>query len=172
ADNLSYEFTGQRVQLMSQEEMTTAGGDRFAAATTRQSTQAFAKQFTERYADLAEQSPLFADLQNLFDLCVITALIDKEKLATQVGWTMDLFLDAQRLPHESGPAPKQVPSLSNFRRVNSGTIVGLVGGGVTVHPNRLVNPASFKTDPGRRLDSVRTESLSATRVEAHPWWWD
>jgi hypothetical protein len=172
ADNLGYEFTGQRVQLLSQEEMTTSQGDRFAAATTRQSTQAFAKQFTERYADLAEQSPLFADLQNLFDWCLVAALIDKEKLATQIDWSMSLFLDDQKLPRQSGPAPKQVPSLSNFRRVNTGTILGLVGGGVTVNPTRMVTPASFKVDSARRLDTIRTESLSATRAGTHPWWWD
>jgi hypothetical protein len=172
ADNLGYEFTGQRVQLLSQEEMTTTQGDRFAAATTRQSTQAFAKQFTERYADLAEQSPLFADLQNLFDWCLVAALIDKENLAAQVEWSMSLFLDDQKLPYQSGPAPKQVPSLSNFRRVNTGTIVGLVGGGVTISPARMATPASFRVDSARRLDSIRTESLSATRAETHPWWWD
>lgn len=171
ADNLSFEFTGQRVQLLSQEEISN-GGNRFAAATTRQSTQAFAKQFTERYADLAEQSPLFADLQNLFDWCLVAALIDKEKLATQIDWSMDLLLDAARLPHETGFAPKQVPSLANFKRANAGSIIGLVGGGVTMRPAELLTPASFKTDPARRLDTLRTESLTTPKPETHPWWWD
>jgi hypothetical protein len=172
ADGLSFEFTGQRVQLQSQEEIANTQGDRFAAATTRLSTQAFAKQFTERYADLAEQSPLFADLQNLFDWCLVAALIDKEKLATQAEWSMSLFLNEQKLPHDLGTAPKQVPSLSNFKRASSGTIIGLVGGGVTVHPNRLANPAKFQVDPARRLDSLRTEAIPVERPAAHPWWWD
>jgi hypothetical protein len=172
ADNLSFEFTGQRVQLMSQEESATTGGDRFAAATTRQSTQAFAKQFTDRYPDLAEQSPLFAELQNLFDWCLVAALIDKEQLATKVGWSMTLLLDEAKLPHETGFVPKQVPSLANSKRVSSGTIIGLVGGGVMVHPASLVVPKNFLTDPARRLDTLRTESLSDQHPDAHPWWWD
>jgi len=171
-DHLAYEFTGQRVQLLSQEEIATSQGSRFDAATTRQSTQAFAKQFTERYAELAEQSPVFAELQNLFDLCLVAALIDREQLSSRIDWTMSLLLDEARLPHGAGPAPRQVPSLSSFKRANAGTIIGLVGGGVTIRASQWVSPQAFREDASRRIESTRTESLAAPRVEAHPWWWD
>lgn len=171
-DRLAYELVGQRAQLLSQEELTNAAGDRFAAATTRLTTQAFAKQFTERFADLADESPIFAELQNLIDWCVIVALVDREQLADRVGWKRSLFLNAEKLPHESGPAPKQVPAMVNYRSVNRGTIVGLVAGGVTIHARSLTNPAALKTDPARRLDTTRTSRIPNERPAAHPWWWD
>jgi hypothetical protein len=171
-DRLAYELVGQRAQLLSQDEFINATGDRFAAATTRLSTQAFAKQFTERYADLADESPVYAELQNLIDWCVIVALIDREQLADRVGWKRSLFLNAEKLPHESGPAPKQVPAIANARRVNSGTIIGLVAGGVTIRARSVSNPAAIKTDPARRLDSTRASHIPRERPAAHPWWWD
>ncbi|OYW17579.1 MAG: hypothetical protein B7Z55_12255, partial [Planctomycetales bacterium 12-60-4] len=163
---------GQRVQLLSQEELTNAAGQRSAAATTRLTTQAFAKQFTEHYADLAKQSPVFAELQNLFDLCLVAALIDQEQLNQQIGWTMELLRDTKRLPHQQGQIPKQVPAIVNSKRASSGMIVGLVGGGVTINPRSLLRSASLEDAPSRRLDAVRNEHLSAPRVESHAWWWD
>ncbi len=171
-DRLAFEFVGQRVQLLSQEELTNAAGQRAAATTTRITTQAFAKQFTERYADLAEQSPVFAELQNLFDLCLLSALMDREQLAERVGWTMAVFRDAERLPHRAGTPPKQVPALVNSKRASSGVIVGLVGGGVTINLREVLTPTALQESPVRRLEALRTEHLSATRAEAHPWWWD
>jgi hypothetical protein len=170
-DGLAYELVGQRVQLLSQEELTNATGDRFAAATTRLTTQAFAKQFTEKYADLADESPVFAELQNLIDWSVLVALIDRERLAERIGWKGAVFLDAQRLPHETHPVPKQAAALESHRRVNSGTVVGLIGG-VSIHARRIATPEALKSDPARRLDTTRTGHLTTSRPPAHPWWWD
>lgn len=172
ADRLAFELVGQRVQLLSQEELTNAAGERSAAATTRLTTQAFAKQFTERFADLADQSPVFAELQNLFDLCLLAALIDQEQLAGRVGWSMTIFGDPERLPHRPGPVPRQVPAIVNSKRASSGVIVGLVGGGVTIQLRNVLNPAALQESPTRRLDAVRTEHLGAARVPSHRWWWD
>jgi len=171
-DHLAYELVGQRAQLLSQEELTNASGDRFAAATTRLTTQAFAKQFTEKFAELADESPVFAELQNLIDWCVVIALIDREQLADRVGWKRELFLDREKLPYESGPAPKQVQATVNYKRVGSGSIIGLVAGGVTIRAKSLANSAVLKTDPARRLDAARTSRIPTERPQAHPWWWD
>lgn len=171
-DHLAFEFVGPRAQLLSQEEVTTATGDRFAAATTRLTTQAFAKQFTERFADLAEQSPVFAELQNLIDLCLVSALIDHERLAEKAGWTMGAFRDPEKLPHASGPVPKQVPAMVNYRRASAGMVVGLVSGGVTIRPKQVARPAALKVDPARRLDSIRAEHVAPQRPAARRWWWD
>lgn len=174
-DGLAYQFEGQRVQLMSQEEMSDAQGNRSAAATTRLSTQAFAKQFTEKYPELADRSPIFAELQNLIDLAVLAALIQKERLDHKVDWKMTTLLNEQRLVVPTYPTPKQVPSLVNFKRAGS-NIVGLVGGGVTIRPqqvlSKLTSPASSPDSKAPRLDSIRTTAASATRSDSHPWWWD
>ncbi len=171
-DGLAYQFEGQRVQLLSQEEMSDAQGNRSAAATTRLSTQAFAKQFTEKYPELADRSPIFAELQNLIDLAVLAALIQKERLDHKVDWKMTTLLDEQRFLVPTYPTPKQVPSLVNYKRAGS-NIVGLVGGGVTIRPQQVLNKLTSPPDSkAPRLDAIRTTAASAKRTDSHPWWWD
>ena len=170
-DGLAFQFEGQRVQLLSQEEMSDAQGNRMASATTRLSTQAYAKQFTDKYPDLAEKSPVFAELQNLIDLSVFAALVQKERLAEKAGWKMTTLLDEQRFGHPTFNAPKKIASLVNFKRAGS-NIVGLVGGGVSIRPQQVLNKAASSSSGGQRLDSIRTEAASAKRSDTHPWWWD
>ena len=174
-DGLAYQFEGQRVQLLSQEEMADAQGNRSAAATTRLSTQAFAKQFTEKYPELADRSPIFAELQSLIDLAVLAALIQKERLDQQVDWKMTTLLDEQRLIVPTFPTPKQIASMVNFKRAGN-NIVGLVGGGVTIRPQQVLSkvtaPASSPGSKAPRLDATRTTAATAKRSDSHPWWWD
>ena len=169
-DGLAFQFTGQRVQLMSQEEMTDAQGNRSASATTRVSTQSFAKQFTEKYPELVERSPIFAELQNLIDAAVLAALIQQERLTEQSHWKMTTLLDEQRLVLPTFPTPKKIASLVSFKRAGS-NIVGLVGGGVTIQAQQVLRKVA--TAPNSlRLDSIRTDVASAKRSDFHPWWWD
>ena len=92
-DGLAFQLTGQRLQLLAQDEVSDAQGNRSDAAFTRASTQQFAQQFTEHYEDLAERNAVFADLQNLFDLGVAAALIRRHNLAERADWDMAGLLD-------------------------------------------------------------------------------
>lgn len=171
-DRLAFQLVGQRAQLLSQDELANASGERSAAATTRLTTQAFSKLFTEKYAALADESPVFAELQNLIDWCVLTALIDREQLVDKIGWNPGVLADAEKLPHEVGPIPKEVPAMVNIKRTSGSSIIGLIAGGVTIHPAKMVSPQSIKTDPTLRLDGQRTEALPKERPTAQRWWWD
>lgn len=169
---LTFEFTGPRVQLLSQEELTNAAGQRSAAATTRLSTEAFARSFTEHYPQLADQQPVFAELQQLVDWCLIGALWQQERWAELLGSPAAVLLDAQRLPTETGPAPRQTQSIANYKRASSGLVVGLVGGGVVLRPQEFASRSRWQIDPARRLESVRQTQLSIPRAATHRWWWD
>ncbi len=171
-DRLAFQLVGQRAQLLSQDELANSSGERFTAATTRMTTQAFSKLFTEKFPVLADESPVFAELQNLIDWCVIVALIERERLVEKIGWAPGVFADADRLRHEAGPVPKEVAAMVNIKRVSGSSIIGLIAGGVTIHPGRMVSAQSFKTDPALRLDSQRTEALPKERPTAQRWWWD
>lgn len=171
-DGLAFHFAGQRAQLMSQDEVANLQGERSAAATTRLTTQAFAKNFTEKFAALADESPVFAELQNLIDWCVVTALIERERVCDKLGWSWGMLADAERLPYEVGIAPKEVPAMMNFKRASAGTIIGQVAGGISVHPQQLASPQSLEADKGLRLDGERTAAIPSTRPTTHPWWWD
>mgnify|MGYP003664093848 FL=1 len=168
-DGNAFQFSGPRVQLMSQSEQVSASGKRSAAAMQAQSIEKFARQFTECYEDVAEVSPVFAELQNIIDLAILAALFEKEQLPQRVGWSMSLFLDKDQAPLATGNSPSKVASVCNYRKAGS-SIVGLVGGGVTISPNQLLRDVSFDRQGNRELESRVRGSAPPAGVKT--WWWD
>jgi hypothetical protein len=171
-EGTAFQFAGQRAQLMSQEEYVSDAGKRSDAATTRVSTQRFAKLFTEKFPELAGVMPIFAELQNTIDLSILAALFKKERLPQKAGWRMSLFLDSERATYAAAPAPKHVASVVNYRTAGRGMIVGLVGGGVVINAMDAVRAIEFKTDESDRVNGVRAAALENHHPETHPWWWD
>ena len=51
-------------------------------------------------------------------------------------------------------------------------IIGLVAGGVTIRPQDLLRHGERTPSDNPRLDSLRTETASAKRLDAQSWWWD
>jgi hypothetical protein len=171
-DNLAFQFAGQRVQLLSQEELISDAGKRTDAPFTRVSTEKFSKQFTDRYADLADATPVFAELQSIFDLAVLAALIKKESLSRRAQWPMALFLDTERATIVKQNVPHQVPSVSNYRVVQGQTFVAQVSGGVVIDPWQVLKHNEYRKDSGGQLKSARDEAVPEKSPEDHRWWWD
>lgn len=169
-DGLTFQLSGQRAQLMAQEEWTDASGRRGSAATTRASTEKFAQLFTEHFQDLADESPVFAELQNVFDLAVLAALIEQEGLRQRLDWPMEIFLDPQRAPTDSYPPPRYVESLATTTP-RSRVTLGLIGG-VTLSPG----PVLAQTHDRSRSADLRTlrKEILKPREGGRPRgrWWD
>ncbi|MGH7129158.1 MAG: DUF1598 domain-containing protein, partial [Planctomycetaceae bacterium] len=155
-DGLGYQLGGQRAQLLAQEEIAAASGQRSDAGSTRLTTQAYAQHFTEKFPELAEEVPAFAELQSLMDLAIVAALLRKERLPQKVGWSMSLFLDEDRAAVETGPVPRQIPSSTNYRMAGSRMVIGLIGGGIQINPLQTVRTIEFQQDDATRLEGVRT----------------
>ncbi len=170
-DGNAYELAGQRVQMMAQEEIADQGGNRHQAGSTRLSTREYAKQFTDKFPEIADNSPVFAELQNLFDLLIVAALLQKETLPKKVGWEMNVFLDESRTAFPRGHVPRQVASVANARRANRGMIIGLVGGGVGITPRQTLESIEMKVDTARRLAIDRDKAARADSAKKR-WWWD
>ncbi|WP_166823304.1 DUF1598 domain-containing protein [Thalassoroseus pseudoceratinae] len=170
-DKTAYAISGQRAQVMSQEEYVDGAGKRSDAPFTRVSTQRFAKNFTEKFPEIAATTPVFAELQNQLDLVILAALMKKDRLPQRVGWRMSLFLDEQRAHFARIEPPKHVSTAANFKRVGQ-TLVGLIGGGVIVDPMQTIRNAEFSTETAGRLNGIRKGALEEAAPESHPWWWD
>ena len=171
-DGLAYQLAGQRAQLLAEEELPTASGNLTKAATTRVSTKRFAQRFTDKFTELADKSPAFAELQNLIDLSIVAALFKKDRLPDKVSWSRSLFLDEARAKFVKYNVPRQVPSAANFRDAGK-VIVGLVGGGVTIQPLETAGSLEFKQDEGEAVAGARKKSEQIRETDPeHPWWWD
>lgn len=163
----AYRFSGQRVQLLAQDELVDEGGKRSAAPFTKLATQKFAVQFTERYQDVAAVVPIFAELQNLFDLAVLAALLRSEGLAEKVNWSMDVLMNERRPQLVTYSVPKHVASVFNARR-SSSIVLGLVAGGVEVSGSQVLRSSELAVD--RTLPNSRTEARP--KSDSQSWWWD
>lgn len=170
-DGQAYQFAGQRVCLRSQQELVSDTGARSNAATTDPLLLRYAKLFTDKYPELADAVTIFGELQNLFDVSVLAALMKKDHLPDNVQWDMALFLDDEKLPIIKRTSPRQVPTLINFHRSRKGLYVALIGGGVQIDPLQTVQQIEYRSDDGK-LQEIHDDARSATPSPKHHWWWD
>ena len=171
-DGTAFQFSGQRAQLLSQEEISNAAGRRSDAAFTRRTTEKYAQHFTEKFPELAAAMPVFAELQSLIDLAVLGALVRKDDLAGRADWSMSLFLDAEKAPLEKTNVPRRVASVVNTRHVNRGMIIGLIAGGIVIDPQSTVARHVADADASQRLAGLRNLAARQDASAEHPWWWD
>lgn len=168
-DGNAFQITGQRVQLMAQEENVTAKGGRKNSPFTRASTQQFAQQFTEHFPELAEKNPVFAQLQNLFDLAVVAALLRNDGVLERTGWRADVFLD--RATVATYAVPRHVSSTAVTRPARNGTMLGLIGG-VVLNTRTIVNGTEERVaDPSLTTQQTRIRDLPPPS-NGNAWWRD
>lgn len=164
SDGNAFHLDGPRLQLMSQQEFVDSQGNRSASPFKQISVEKYTVQFNKHIDELCQQVPSFAAVQNLFDLAVVAALMRSEQLPQKVGWVPRLFLDNAALPLLRFEVPEEVPSLVNVKSLNRRLLVGLIGGGVVIVPDRVID----QTDV---LPADAIPAYAAAEQDA-PWWWD
>ncbi len=158
-----FEIKGQRAQLMAQEEIADASGQRRDADFTRRTTEKFAQLFSEKFDELANANTAFAKLQGLYDLSLVAALVKSERPFGNDTTGIATLLNDERLPLESYPVPKFVKSAATYRKSSRGMLLGLIGG-VTIRMNQVIN----NTEVQPRLYSERFQPNTVTKN----WWWN
>ncbi|QDT38162.1 DUF1598 domain-containing protein [Stratiformator vulcanicus] len=163
----AFELAGPRLKLLSQDEVVDDAGNRSNALSTDASTERFARLFSEHFEELAAVHRSFAELQNLVDILLLTALLEEPQIGGAVGWSMPVFKQDSRFPITKTPVPKWVASTANAKRAGTGTVVGIIAGGVSIRPAALVRSAKPVTD-GSKLSDRRQRAMEAS----DNWWWD
>lgn len=167
-----FEVRGQGVKVLSENELLTALGRQIHTGKSDELNQQFAQSFTKHFPALAKKYPVYADLQNIFDLALVSALIKSENLAEQTNWHLTCFADPQQYNTAQGNVPKEVETVMNHRIINKKTIVAAVSGGVSVEPRSLVQASALKVDTKGELQSERSRSTPAKTIARNAWWWD
>ncbi|MFV0444202.1 MAG: DUF1598 domain-containing protein [Planctomycetaceae bacterium] len=162
----SYHLSGQRLQLLAQDEWADGRGRRSDSATSRVSTERFAKQFTDHIPELAAREPLFAELQNLFDLAIVAAILQQDDWPQRLDWDMRPLLDEMQFPTQQLPVPKFIDSLATTTNRNR-FVLGLVGG-VTLSAGRVATERQTASLPGLRSNTA--EKSDSAIVSSRPWW--
>jgi hypothetical protein len=125
-DGLAFELRGASLKvvtsLYSVEKQDVKDGDISYAA------KKFTTDFSRHFEDVSRHIPAFADLANLSDLAVLSALIARDDLHTKAGWDLSWVLDKNACQIQSVTAPKSAQTLCHYRKYGQETI--FVAGGV------------------------------------------
>jgi hypothetical protein len=167
----AFEIRGPGAQVLSENEMLTNLGQRVHTGRSEAVNQEFANCFTQHFGELAEKYPVYADLQNLFDLALVAALVQSEGLAERVGWHMTCFGDPGQYRVKLWAAPQSVASVVGYRLVNGKHLIVGVSGGVLAEPAKFVAPAAIKADSYGALGAQRANA-AAGELPLDAWWWD
>jgi hypothetical protein len=167
-DRTAFEFRGQRVKLVGADDRPTAGGEVEKGTKSGGNTQKFAQSFTAHYEELARINPIFADLQNAFDLIILAALIQQDNLLTRVAPDVEYLLDTAGFQPERFPTPKNVDSVVNAKWLGSKLATPV--GGVVVEPPSIISSQSGKPTADSKLEDRRHAARSATAGDR--WWTD
>ena len=167
----AFHLQGPGVQVLSENELLTQQGQRLQTGKADLRTQQFAQSFTQHFKDLAVKYPVYAELQNIFDLALITALVRHEDLGERVDWSATHFRDAEKYRLRRSVAPTEVQSVINHRVLGGKQIVAGVSGGVTVDARPLVKTSAIKPADYGLMKAARKDAVPE-RLDPYGWWWD
>lgn len=165
----AFEMVGQGVKVLSENEMLTERGERVHTGKSDELTSRFASTFTANFDKLCEKYPVYAELQNIFDLALVAAVLKAEDLPGQANWHMTHF--AKQYQPQLAPAPTQVETIINHRVLSDKRFIAGVSGGVAFRPQELVERDSIKIDNSGDLSSDRTDA-KPMELPKNAWWWD
>jgi hypothetical protein len=166
----AFEIHGQGVKVLSENELLTATGQQVHTGRSNLLNDQFARNFTEHFPALAAKYPVYAELQNIFDLALVGALLRSEKLAERSGWHLTCFGDPREYSVELEDAPQSVDTVINHRVIQGVHILVGVSGGVSCDPSPLVRPDAIGADYGRLRET--RDLAKAKSASPEVWWWD
>lgn len=169
-DRNVFEIKGSAVLCQSENEKISAKGQRIHTGKSEASNRLFAANFTAHYGELASQDPVFADLQNIFDLSLVAALLADNRVPERLGWNLGTFAPGGAYQTAHYAPPKSIMSVVNHRVYNGKDIVVQVAGGVDGQIRKvLADPHVFRE--AGELASAQTKGRAPQLPEGR-WWWD
>ncbi len=169
-DRAAFEIVGSSVLCQSENQVLTAEGKHLPTGQSEPINRQFAENFTQHYDLLAKRDLIFADMQNVFDLALVAALIRHERLSDRATWDLGAFANNGSYHPATYAVPKEVDSVVNHKVFNGRDVVVQVAGGVRADVVSIVkDPNLAKEAP--QLTAIAKQA-DAPKLPAGRWWWD
>jgi hypothetical protein len=169
-DGLAMELVGDGVKLVGEDEMVDAAGRRRASGSSSRASKAFSTSFTEKYGELAEKSPVYAELRNCIDLLVAAAYMKEADLYGKAGWRAELLGDERKLSVRTYNAPEQAgPAVAAVWKSRT-TLMTPIGGGVHIEPQMALQPENLLPDENGKVAELHGKVK--LDIPEGRWWWD
>ncbi|MBC8354101.1 MAG: DUF1598 domain-containing protein [Planctomycetes bacterium] len=162
-DKLAWELRGPGVKVMTEDEFVTEDGNVAGTGRTSAAAKRWADNMTDKYEELSAADPVFGELRNLMDMCVVSALIEKERLCEVAGCSFPLLTGVSAdLALEKWNAAKSISPEVSFLRTRNSWIV-TASGGVQIESWQVASRA----DTDSNVSIVRKR---ATPSSKSLWW--
>ncbi len=170
-DGLAMQLEGLGVKLIGEDELVGADGQRrVAGGNGNRASSAFVQDFTRKYPQIAERSPVFAQLRNLIDMSIAAAFIQQEDYYGKCDTQLAILNSEEKVPVETFPAPIHVESAVNSLWKGN-TLMTPVGGGVNIQPRIALATDHVIEDEAGNVAKQRLE-LNLKALAQGQWWWD
>ncbi|APZ96716.1 DUF1598 domain-containing protein [Fuerstiella marisgermanici] len=169
-DGQVFEFSGNSVRCLSENQIVDNNGTRQSTGKADRANAKFAELFTKHLPELAAQDPVFADLENVFDLAMVSALIHGQGIAQQVGWHPVAFSRNGSFQTQPVEVPNELMTAAAHRIYDGRNIVIQVAGGVRVDVAELVSDKNRIKNVPELAD--RTNQATPIGQQNARWWWD
>lgn len=128
-DGLAYEIRGRGVKCLTEEEAFDGRGQPVSTGQAHPLARQWADLMTAHYEELAAREPVFAELRNLMDLCLVAALLEQEQLRARAGCPLPTLCSPDsRLGFTPLPAPRSVQTQTSAVKRGQEYIVTASGG--------------------------------------------
>jgi len=168
----AFTLNGPGVKVLSENEHIDQQGQRIHTNKSSTINSTFARNFTQHYEALSVKYPIYADMRNIFDLAMITSLVEKERLADQIDWQMTHFGPEGTYQIQRDIVPKDVETIMNMRVIDRKHIIAGVSGGVYFDPATFLDSSKYEKDEYGLIDVDHKQSELPPTLEHHGWWWD
>ena len=165
-DKLVWELRGPGVKALTEDEFIQADGTVRGTGQQDPTAKRWAENMTAKYQELAKTEPIFAELRNLMDMCIIAALIQREDLGGLAGGVSLPLLTGK----ESGVAVenwnplKTLPTQCSVLKIGRNYVV-TASGGVQIDSWEVAAKNEVTPAVGKVHDKAAKPAGSA-------WWWN
>ena len=169
-DGHAAEFVGNGVKLVGEDELVARDGSRVQSGSQNRASRKFTQSFTDKYAQIAANSPVYGQLRNCVDMLVAAAFIQQQGLYGEAGWDLSVLGNETTYPVETYNAPQQVASAVNSMWKGR-RLATPVGGGVQIQAKQALHSENLLADEDGDLATARSE-IELTDLPADQLWWD
>lgn len=169
-DSNALKLEGQGVKLVGEDERVDRNGKRTQTGKSSNGpSKAFTKDFSQKFEKLAEVTPVFYEMRNLFDLSVCMAYVKDQDFYGKSGWDLGVLGDESKFQIETASIPTQVETAVNA--IWKGTrLMTPLGGGVQISARKIASSQSTQEDS--KLADTQSAATVPADLEPNQWWWD
>ncbi|MDO4587726.1 MAG: DUF1598 domain-containing protein [Planctomycetia bacterium] len=151
SDQLVWGVADAQVNTLTERAYFSQNGQAKSSAKKDVAAEKWAKNMSNRYAELSKVEPIFAEAKNCMNIALIVALIYYQNLSAKAHCSLDALTDPDVLALPNDSVPKNVPSDSLVRKSGSRGYVAVTGG-ILINPWDTVKD-NVQTDV--KLDNMK-----------------